>query len=119
MAEAAQPGTPDLAAANSGVGAMRVALDVAALEAWLAAHVAGFAGPLTVGQFNGGQSNPTYRLTTPGAAYVLRRKPPGPLLKGAHDVLREARVLTALGPTPVPVPPVLAVCADEIGRAHV
>lgn len=119
MAEAAQPGTPDLAAANSGVGAMRVALDVAALEAWLAAHVAGFAGPLTVGQFNGGQSNPTYRLTTPGAAYVLRRKPPGPLLKGAHDVLREARVLTALGPTPVPVPPVLAVCADEtvIGSA--
>jgi len=85
----------------------------------MAAHVDGFAGPLEVAQFNGGQSNPTYRLTTPGARYVLRRKPPGPLLKGAHDVLREARVLTALGPTPVPVPPVLGVCEDDgvIGSA--
>jgi aminoglycoside phosphotransferase (APT) family kinase protein len=64
---------------------------VAALETWLAAHVHGFAGPLTVSQFNGGQSNPTYRLETPRASYVLRRKPAGPILKGAHDVLREAR----------------------------
>lgn len=100
----------DIAAANTGVGDLRVGLDVAALEGWLAANVAGYAGPLEVGQFNGGQSNPTYRLTTPGARYVLRRKPPGPLLKGAHDVLREARVLAALGPTPVPVPPIFGIC---------
>ena len=105
--------------ANAGAGEVRVAFDEAALARWMAAHVDGFAGPLEVAQFNGGQSNPTYRLTTPGARYVLRRKPPGPLLKGAHDVLREARVLAALGPTPVPVPPVLGVCEDDgvIGSA--
>lgn len=105
--------TDGMAAANSGAGAVRTALDKAALEGWMADNVAGFAGPLTVEQFNGGQSNPTYRLTTPGARYVLRRKPPGPLLKGAHDVLREARVLRALADTPVPVPPVLGVCEDD------
>lgn len=107
------------AGANSGAGALRVPIDQPALEAWLAAHVPGFAGPLTIAQFNGGQSNPTYRLSTPGARYVLRRKPPGPMVKGAHDVLREARVLAALGPTEVPVPAILGVCADEavIGSA--
>jgi aminoglycoside phosphotransferase (APT) family kinase protein len=63
--------------ANAGAGEVRTALDEAALARWLAAHVAGFAGPLEVAQFNGGQSNPTYRLETPGARYVLRRKPPG------------------------------------------
>jgi aminoglycoside phosphotransferase (APT) family kinase protein len=107
------PDDSDIAAANSGAGALRTALDTAALEAWMAASVAGFAGPLTVTQFNGGQSNPTYCLTTPATRYVLRRKPPGPLVKGAHDVLREARVLTALGPTEVPVPEVLGVCDDD------
>lgn len=101
------------AAANLGIGAVRAVLDQDALAAWLEDHVEGYAGPLTVGQFNGGQSNPTYRLSTPTAAYVLRRKPPGPLLKGAHDVLREARVLTALGPTDVPVPRILGICEDE------
>ena len=106
-------------AANLGTGEVRVAIDEARLAGWLQAHVAGFAGPLAVAQFNGGQSNPTYRLETPGANYVLRRKPPGPLLKGAHDVLREARVLTGLAHTPVPVPPVLAVCDNDavIGSA--
>jgi aminoglycoside phosphotransferase (APT) family kinase protein len=104
---------PDIGEANSGAGEVRTALDAAALESWMAAHVAGFAGPLSIEQFNGGQSNPTYRLTTPDAQYVLRRKPPGPLVKGAHDVLREARVLTALAPTPVPVPAVLGVCDDD------
>ncbi|OYW16013.1 MAG: phosphotransferase family protein [Novosphingobium sp. 12-64-8] len=108
-----------LAAANSGTGDVRVALDEAALAGWLAANVAGFAGPLTLAQFNGGQSNPTYRLSTPTADYVLRRKPPGPLLKGAHDVLREAKVLSGLWTTPVPVPQIMAVCEDEavIGSA--
>jgi aminoglycoside phosphotransferase (APT) family kinase protein len=55
-----------------------------ALDAWLRAHVDGYAGPLTVRQFKGGQSNPTYELSTPGRAYVLRRKPPGTLLPSAH-----------------------------------
>lgn len=111
--------TKDMAAANSGAGAVRVALDQAALEQWLGAKVPGYAGPLDIAQFNGGQSNPTYLLTTPGARYVLRRKPPGPLLKGAHDVLREARVLTALGTTSFPVPQVLGIGENEavIGSA--
>jgi aminoglycoside phosphotransferase (APT) family kinase protein len=99
--------------ANIGAGEVRVALDEVALDAWLRAHVAGYAGPLTVEQFKGGQSNPTYRLTTPGAQYVMRRKPPGPLVKGAHDVLREARVIAGLATTPVPVPAVLGICDDD------
>ncbi|AOW24912.1 aminoglycoside phosphotransferase [Sphingomonas melonis TY] len=101
--------------ANAGTTAVRDAhrFDEAALARWMTDHVDGFSGPLTVDQFKGGQSNPTYRLTTPGAAYVLRRKPPGPLLKGAHDVLREARVLTALANTDVPVAPVHGICADD------
>ncbi|WP_421854878.1 phosphotransferase [Novosphingobium sp.] len=111
--------TADLAAANTGAGKVRVAFDEAALGAWMASHVEGFAGPLTVEQFNGGQSNPTYRLTTPGQRYVLRRKPPGPLLKGAHDVLREARVQQGLAATEVPTARIFAVCEDEsvIGSA--
>ena len=100
------------AEANQGVGAIRTELDQAALAAWLESNVPGYRGPLTVAQFSGGQSNPTYRLTTPTARYVLRRKPPGTLLKGAHDVLREARVLKALGATEVPVPRIFGTCAD-------
>jgi len=109
----------DLAAANTGVGAMRTLLDAAALESWLSAHVPGFSGPLDIGQFQGGQSNPTYRLTTPHARYVLRRKPAGLILKGAHDVLREARVQQALAGSDVPVAAIRAVCEDEsiIGSA--
>lgn len=103
---------PTDAESNLGAGAIRTQVDEAALASWLEAHVAGFRGPLTIDQFNGGQSNPTYRLTTPTARYVLRRKPPGPILKGAHDVLREARVLSALEPTEVPVPRVLGTCSD-------
>jgi aminoglycoside phosphotransferase (APT) family kinase protein len=87
--------------------------DTAALTAWMSAHVPGFAGPLTLTRFQGGQSNPTYRIDTPGARYVLRRKPPGVLLKGAHAVDREARVMTALGAAGFPVPHVHALCLDE------
>jgi aminoglycoside phosphotransferase (APT) family kinase protein len=76
-------------------------------------HVDGFAGPLTVSQFKGGQSNPTYRLDTPARAYVLRRKPPGKLLPGAHAVDREARVMSALGKTGFPVPHVHDLCDDD------
>ncbi|MBI2526534.1 MAG: phosphotransferase [Candidatus Rokubacteria bacterium] len=86
--------------------------DVAALEVYLRAHVAGFSGPLTVRQFQGGQSNPTYYLQTPAREYVLRRKPPGKLLPSAHAVDREYRVITALGTTGVPVPRTYALCED-------
>lgn len=98
-----------------GAGPVREGLgfDIAALSAWMEGHVPGFAGPLSVEQFNGGQSNPTYRLTTPGAAYVLRRKPPGPLLKGAHAVEREYRVTAALGNAGFPVARAHALCEDE------
>jgi aminoglycoside phosphotransferase (APT) family kinase protein len=68
---------------------------------------------LTIEQFKGGQSNPTYKLITPHAAYVLRRKPPGELLKGAHAVEREAKVLIALGSAGFPVAHVHALCTDE------
>jgi aminoglycoside phosphotransferase (APT) family kinase protein len=104
-----------LAEQNSGAGAVREGLgfDEAALAAWIEANVAGFAGPLAVEQFKGGQSNPTYRLSTPSARYVLRRKPPGHLLPGAHDVLREAKVQRALGQSTFPVAPIHGICADD------
>jgi aminoglycoside phosphotransferase (APT) family kinase protein len=87
--------------------------DAVALERWMHDHVAGFSGPLSISQFAGGQSNPTFRLETPGARYVMRRKPPGQLLKGAHAVDREARVMQALEQTGFPVPHVHAVCVDD------
>ena len=83
------------------------------LEDWLAANLDGFAGPMTVAEFKGGQSNPTYRLTTPGASYVLRRKPPGTLLPSAHAVDREYRIMHALAETGVPVPRTYLLCEDE------
>jgi aminoglycoside phosphotransferase (APT) family kinase protein len=87
--------------------------DEGRLAEWMAANVAGYAGPLSVRQFRGGQSNPTYKLLTPGAAYVLRRKPPGVLLRGAHAVEREARVLKALGGARFPVARVFGLCTDD------
>ena len=90
-----------------------LALDAARLEAYLAAHAKGFAGPLTVKQFKGGQSNPTYLLQTPSRSYVLRRKPPGKLLPSAHAVDREFRVISALRAQGFPVAEPLAFCADE------
>ncbi|CAN0625298.1 Phosphotransferase family protein [Burkholderia multivorans] len=86
--------------------------DEARLAAWMAAHVDGFAGPMQVQQFKGGQSNPTYRLQTPARNYVLRRKPSGTLLKGAHAIEREARVMSALQTTGFPVPHVYGLCED-------
>lgn len=91
----------------------RYALDQPKLEAWLADHVVGYAGPLSIRQFKGGQSNPTYELTTPTAAYVLRRKPPGQLLASAHAVDREFRVISALGAQGFPVARAHALCEDE------
>ena len=97
------------------------AFDVARLEHYLAAQMPGFSGPLTVEQFKGGQSNPTYQLGTPGARYVMRSKP-GPLSKllpSAHAVEREYRVIKALAATEVPVARALALCEDPavIGSA--
>ena len=91
----------------------RYALDEARLVEWLAAHVEGYAGPLKVRQFKGGQSNPTYELTTPGRTYVLRRKPPGTLLASAHAVDREFRVISALHAQGYPVARPWALCTDD------
>jgi aminoglycoside phosphotransferase (APT) family kinase protein len=95
--------------------------DAARLEAFLAERIPGFAGPLAVAQFRGGQSNPTYLLTTPRARYVMRSKPApaAKLLPSAHAVDREHRVITALAQAGVPVPRTFCLCEDEsvIGRA--
>lgn len=93
--------------------------DVEALERYLEDRLPGFAGPLRVRQFRGGQSNPTYYLESAGRAYVLRRKPPGKLLPSAHAVDREYRVLTALAGSGVPVPRTWLLCEDPavIGTA--
>jgi aminoglycoside phosphotransferase (APT) family kinase protein len=97
----------------------RLKFDEAALERYMRAHVAGFKGPLIVEKFKGGQSNPTYLLTTPGRKYVLRRKPPGKLLPSAHAVEREYRVMSALEPLGFPAPKTYANCDDDtvIGTA--
>ncbi len=87
--------------------------DEAALDKWMQANVAGYAGPLSVRQFKGGQSNPTYQLVTPGKKYVMRRKPPGKLLPSAHAVDREYRVITALYPTGFPVAKTYGLCTDD------
>jgi aminoglycoside phosphotransferase (APT) family kinase protein len=86
--------------------------DEAALARFLAANVADFSGPLRVEQFEGGQSNPTFRLEAGGRRYVLRKQPPGELLPSAHQVDREFRVMKALEDTPVPVPRMMALCDD-------
>ncbi|MEY2688758.1 MAG: hypothetical protein RL375_2956, partial [Pseudomonadota bacterium] len=115
--------TPDKQEANSGTRPVSGsnAFDVAALDAYLGQHLAGYAGPLTVEQFKGGQSNPTYKLVTPGATYVMRAKP-GPvarLLPSAHAIEREFRVMSALAGSDVPVARMHLLCDDEavIGRA--
>ena len=94
-------------------------LDTDAVEKWLAANLPGFQGPITAEKFPGGQSNPTFRLVTPQANYVLRRKPPGKLLKSAHAVDREFRVQRALAGTDVPVAGMHVLCEDDdvIGSA--
>ena len=88
-------------------------LDTRRLGDYLARHIPGFKGPLRAEKFAGGQSNPTFKLSAGGQCYVLRRKPPGELLKSAHAVDREYRVITALRDTPVPVPRTFVLCEDE------
>src|SRR5271166_2875431 len=93
--------------------------DLTALDAWASARVEGWRGPAHAKKFPTGQSNPTYLIETAGARYVLRRKPPGKLLKSAHMIEREFRVLEALGACGFPAPRALALCEDEsvIGTA--
>lgn len=89
-------------------------LDLARLDQYLRAHLPGYAGPLALRQFQGGQSNLTYLLTTPNAKYVLRRQPPGVLLKSAHAVDREFLIMSALADEPgFPVPRPLLLCTDR------
>lgn len=94
------------------------ALDEAALTGYLATEVDGFHGLRNIAKFDAGQSNPTYLLTAESGRYVLRAKPPGELLKSAHQVDREFRVMEALVDTDVPVPRVLHLSgeASPIGR---
>jgi len=97
------------------------AFDIAALSLWLTMNLPGFEGPLFVESFKGGQSNPTYKLSTPGRSYVMRAKP-GPvakLLPSAHAIEREFVVMRGLAGTAVPVPQMHCLCEDEsvIGRA--
>ena len=86
--------------------------DVEALETYLNQHVEDFAGPLTIKQFEGGQSNPTFQLITPTRRYVLRKQPPGELLPSAHQVDREYKVMDGLWQTDVPVPKMYCLCED-------
>lgn len=103
------------ASTNAGTMPVREAhrFDEAALARWMVDNVAGYSGPLVIEQFKGGQSNPTYKLVTPARNYVLRRKPPGEVLKGAHAVEREYQVLSALGQAGFPVACVHGLCTDE------
>lgn len=93
-------------------------LDTDAVARWMEATM-GISGPVTAEKFAGGQSNPTFRLITPSGHFVLRRKPPGTLLKSAHAVDREYRVQKALAETDVPVAKMHALCEDDsvIGSA--
>jgi len=105
----------DRTEANTGTRPVseRLRFDEEALDRWMTANVRGFCGPFRVSQFKGGQSNPTYRIDSPSGSYVLRRKPPGMLLAGAHAVEREYRVLKALDAQSFPVPGVHGLCEDE------
>lgn len=87
-------------------------LDEVKLNGWMEANVEGFAGPMTITKFKGGQSNPTYRIDTPGQSYVLRRQPFGKLLPSAHAVDREYKAMAALYPTGFPVPRPYGLCED-------
>lgn len=104
----------DLDAHYAGTGEVREPhrFEVGVLEDYLSDRLTGFVRPLRVKQFKGGQSNPTYELSSPGGRWVLRRKPPGKLLPSAHAVEREYRVIKALGEVGYPVPRADLLCED-------
>ena len=87
-------------------------IDAARVAAWMEAHVPGARGPVTLSKFKGGQSNPTYKVESPGGTYVLRRQPFGKLLPSAHAVDREYRLIAGLYPTGFPVPRPYGLCED-------
>ena len=87
-------------------------IDIDVLVPYLEQHVLGFKGPATAEKFPGGQSNPTFKISAASGQYVLRRQPPGKLLKSAHAVDREYRVLNALNDSAVPVAKVFHLCED-------
>jgi len=94
-------------------------IDPIRLAGYLERQFEGFSGPLSIRQFNGGQSNPTYQVLAKSGDYVLRRKPPGKLLPSAHAIEREFRVMRALAGANFPVPKVHCLCEDPsvIGTA--
>ena len=100
---------------NTGTRDVRQAhrFDEQRLLDYLSSRVGSFRGPLQIRQFKGGQSNPTYLLDAESGRYVLRRKPPGKLLKSAHAVEREFRVISALHSTGFPVPRPVLLCEDD------
>ncbi len=112
-----------MSADNVGDVVPALRFDEGKLKAHLEANIDGFGADLVVRQIKGGASNPTYKLITQGPdgprAYVLRKKPPGPLLASAHQVDREYRVMKALEATGVPVPRMRLLCTDDsvIGTA--
>jgi len=88
-------------------------IDLVALSKYLEARLPAFKGPITAEKTATGQSNPTFLLSSPSGRYVLRKKPPGQLLKSAHAVDREYRVMKGLQDTDVPVPRMLILCEDD------
>lgn len=87
-------------------------INIETLTRYLEAHIEGFKGPITLEKFSGGQSNPTFKLISESGLYVLRRQPPGELLKSAHAVDREYLVINALADSQVPVAKVYHLCED-------
>ncbi|MEO7688770.1 MAG: phosphotransferase family protein [Sphingomonas sp.] len=108
--------TPSQNADQTMVGTIPVPgddpIDAEAVARWMKGHMPGLEGPVTLSKFKGGQSNPTYRVDTPGKSYVLRRQPFGKLLPSAHAVDREYRVIAGLHPTGFPVPAPFGLCQD-------
>ncbi|MCY3884846.1 MAG: phosphotransferase [Gammaproteobacteria bacterium] len=86
--------------------------DLSALENYMSRQVEGFRRPISILQFEGGQSNPTFLIESPDKRFVLRKQPPGILLPSAHQVDREHRVMKALNTSDVPVPEMYALCED-------
>jgi aminoglycoside phosphotransferase (APT) family kinase protein len=92
---------------------LKSSIDIKRLTQYLENHVAGFSGPITLEKFSGGQSNPTFKVNATSGVYVLRMQPLGKLLKSAHAVDREYKVLAALIDTEVPVAKVYHLCKDS------
>ncbi len=87
-------------------------VDIHKLSEWMRENISDFKGPVNITQFKGGQSNPTYRLNTPSKSYILRKQPPGDIVKGAHAVDREAHIMAALKMQNFPVPQIYGVCTN-------